>query len=404
MFGGVPLWIGFGLVCCILLPLESTALWRLLGLSSLIVVLGFADDILHLPARSKLVLQALIAVIALSWGGIPPLGGNHISGFLLSLFWIVGLTNAFNLLDNMDGLSAGIALIASLCFVVLCAEGRADHLELGISIAAGAIAGFLLFNYNPARIFMGDSGSLFIGFFLACVSLVYVNRSPQESGGLFVPLAVLAVPIFDTFFVAVTRKLRGQPVSVGGTDHTSHRLVAGGMSERNAVALLFSVSASASLVAFWISRTFFLRAVPLIVSLYVLLFLFGTHLFLRNHGLKPHRNQEGQKVFVLGTSENVELALSFLKGRSIECAGLIDTNGGCDVNRNLWGVRVVGRLDDLGQLAGEYGVSELVLPENESLPCSEAEFRDRCRNERLRLRKLGPVTDSLVAHEARLMA
>src|SRR5262249_9820274 len=153
---------------------------------------------------------------------------------ILTLVWVVGVTNAFNLLDNMDGLAGGMAFIAGgFRLALFLLEG---NLAAAIMTAGfmGAVAGFLIRNVPPARIFMGDAGSLFLGFFLSGLCLVvdaaYYSRGIMAV--LAVPVLLVLIPIFDTTFVTVTRLLRGQAVSQGGRDHTSHRLVALGASER----------------------------------------------------------------------------------------------------------------------------------------------------------------------------
>jgi UDP-GlcNAc:undecaprenyl-phosphate GlcNAc-1-phosphate transferase len=158
---------------------------------------------------------------------------------LLTAIWIVGLTNAFNLLDNMDGLAGGIALIAAIYLAFLFyQQGDTQHAIMSLALA-GALAGFLLHNFYPAAIFMGDAGSLFIG---AALSLLTVHAQGQASNIfslIAIPTCILLVPILDTALVTLTRLLRGQPISQGGRDHASHRLVTLGLSEPQAVLLLY---------------------------------------------------------------------------------------------------------------------------------------------------------------------
>jgi UDP-GlcNAc:undecaprenyl-phosphate/decaprenyl-phosphate GlcNAc-1-phosphate transferase len=534
MFGGVPLWLGFILSCAFLLPRSNHLVWFLLAVSSLMFFFGLVDDLAHLQPRSKILLQLMSAALLMSCGVIYPLRPNLLINVIFSIVWIVGITNAFNLLDNMDGLSAGTALIVSLYLIIFYTISNSPQYALLVAIAAGSIAGFLLFNFNPARIFMGDCGSLFIGFFLGSVSLLQVTHISGVANFVLGPMAVLAIPIFDTLFVSVTRRLRGQPVSVGGTDHSSHRLVSLGLSERKAVFLLYFLAAASGTAALAARKLFWPYAVGLVSSWYLLLLLFGIHLFRGDDSTHEHspfskswlkyvfhrdtlaflldplaltlayylayffrfrisvphseisiflrslpivlsakiaalfvfkiyrhswwrgsigdafrlaratvfgevvivlvltglyrfngysrvvfvvdcalswilllgvrksfflfresvRMWASEKpaqgpVFVLGTSENAELALRFLRDRRILCAGLIDTNGGGDLNRRVWGAQVVGRLDELTVLASRYGVTSVILPENEALPCSEAEFHSRCRHDKLQVMKLG---------------
>ncbi len=223
-FGGVPLFAGFATLSIAFIPWSDYLLWRLIGIASLVFVLGLVDDIYHLTPARKFVGQLLAAGLLISLGVVYPLFGNMVVNVVVTVLWLVGITNAFNLLDNMDGLAAGIALISAGYLAVFFAIGGYRNEAVVVALAAGAIAAFLVFNFNPARIFMGDCGSLFIGFVLgaaSCLEGAHVSRGPAF---LLAPVTVLAIPIFDTLFVSATRRLRGQAISQGGTDHSSHRL------------------------------------------------------------------------------------------------------------------------------------------------------------------------------------
>jgi UDP-GlcNAc:undecaprenyl-phosphate GlcNAc-1-phosphate transferase len=169
---------------------------------------------------------------------------------VITIFWLIGITNAINLLDNMDGLATGIAAIASafLTFNFIASGQTTEALMLGVFTAA--LLGFLIYNSNPASIFMGDSGSMFIGFFLASAALINLagGRSRAFVPVLAVPILVLFIPIFDTTFVTILRKLSGRAASQGGRDHTSHRLVALGLSEKRAVLMLYGLAALSGLL------------------------------------------------------------------------------------------------------------------------------------------------------------
>jgi UDP-GlcNAc:undecaprenyl-phosphate GlcNAc-1-phosphate transferase len=168
---------------------------------------------------------------------------------MLTLFWIVGITNAFNLLDNMDGLCAGTALVAG-SFLLAGIAGDPANMPAALYLSAllGATAGFLVYNFHPASIFMGDTGSLFLGLNLAAVTLVAKSHGASGSGGVLptmaVPVLLLLVPILDTTLVTAVRLLSGRRPSQGGRDHTSHRLVAIGLSQRTAVLTLWALSAA----------------------------------------------------------------------------------------------------------------------------------------------------------------
>ena len=241
---------------------------------------GLVDDVRSLRPPVKLVAQIALAAVLAQLGFVLRLTGVPVLDMLLTLFWLVGVTNAFNLLDNMDGLAAGMAVIAGVFRLVLfLLDGNVAAATMTAGFV-GAVAGFLVRNAPPARIFMGDAGSLFLGFFLGGLCLVvdaaYYSRG--MTAVLAVPVLLVLIPIFDTTFVTITRLLRGQPVSQGGRDHTSHRLVALGGSERRALAVLFGLSIVGGGVALLTYRADFGTAVVLLPLLLVGLALLGVHL------------------------------------------------------------------------------------------------------------------------------
>ena len=215
----------------------------------MIFTLGLVDDLFQLRPTAKLVGQLVAASVLLMSGIGVWLTGVYIVDVMVSLFWFIGITNALNLLDNMDGLAGGVgAIAASFMGVNFLLAG--DVALAGVAFAfAGALVGFLVHNYPPARIFMGDSGSLFTGLVLAGLAL---SPAPGLSRSLFavvvVPAVVLAVPILDTTFVTLTRLLEGRPVSKGGKDHTSHGLVALGIPEERVVWLVWGLAAGGGLI------------------------------------------------------------------------------------------------------------------------------------------------------------
>jgi UDP-GlcNAc:undecaprenyl-phosphate GlcNAc-1-phosphate transferase len=220
-----------------------------LGCVLAIFLVGLVDDFINLKASTKLI--ALIGVAsALVFAGyrLNWLDSRTVDS-LLTILWVVGLANAFNLLDNMDGLCAGTALIVATMMTIglltgVTREIAGDEINF-LAVLAGAIAGFLVYNLPPASIFMGDSGSLLIGFALATFTLSYEGIRASRSDVLAViaaPVFVLLLPIFDTTLVTVSRLLSGRSPARGGRDHSSHRLVAIGLSERRAVFLLWTLA------------------------------------------------------------------------------------------------------------------------------------------------------------------
>ncbi len=223
-----------------------TGEWRtmlpLLIASGLMFVLGFVDDRVQLRPHHKLLGQIAACAIFIMAGNtfhsLPPL-----LSLPITLFWLLGITNAVNLLDNMDGLAAGVSAVCAVTMAICAAGAASAHAASAALVLAGACAAFLLYNFNPARIFMGDCGSMFIGFSLAAMAVNGAQRSaPNLFLSMLVPVAVLAIPIFDTTLVSVVRTLNGRSISQGGRDHTSHRLVALGLSERGTVLVLYALT------------------------------------------------------------------------------------------------------------------------------------------------------------------
>lgn len=240
---------------------------------------GLVDDVRPLRFQVKLVAEIVLAGLMIQLGFLLRLTAYPIVNVFLTLFWIVGITNAFNLLDNMDGLAAGMATLAAgfrLAFFLMDGDLEGARLTAGF---LGATLGFLVRNFPPAKIFMGDAGSLFIGFFLSGVCLVGESAySRGVTAVLVFPMLLVLIPIFDTTFVTLTRLLTGRPVSQGGRDHTSHRLVGLGITEWRALAFLYGISALAGLLATLSYQYGFTHTVVLLTLLLVGLFLLGVHL------------------------------------------------------------------------------------------------------------------------------
>jgi UDP-GlcNAc:undecaprenyl-phosphate GlcNAc-1-phosphate transferase len=207
-------------------------------------VLGFLDDRLRLSPLVKFLPQCTVAILVVHEGVF--LSATHWTWFnyLFSFLWLVGLTNAFNLIDNMDGLCAGVTII--ICGFRVWALGTTGHaVDAGLAALLGsAFLGFLIFNYHPASIFMGDCGSMFVGFSLSALMLVSPEAHTKVfAAAFFYPALTFLYPIFDTLLVATLRRCAGRPISVGGRDHSSHRLVAVGLGERHVVWILWGLTA-----------------------------------------------------------------------------------------------------------------------------------------------------------------
>ena len=253
--------------------------WSILISMVIMFAIGLYDDFKHISPPIKLIFQIIAATIVIFYGN------NTIDFFrwpianiLLTFFWLVGITNAINLLDNMDGLAGGVALITSgFLSIFFWKAGYPDLLILSLSLA-GSILGFLVFNFPPAKIFMGDSGSMFLGFSLAVLAIARRTQASNIFAIVGVPTLVFLLPILDTGLVAITRILRGQSPAIGGTDHTSHRLVAFGLSERQAVLVLYGIAIISGLASIGIEALDYDLSLVLIPILLIMLSLFAAYL------------------------------------------------------------------------------------------------------------------------------
>lgn len=240
------------------------SLWLILGAAAAICVLGLVDDRWGLPWQVRLLLQVAIAVLCVWWQGwrltafinIPMLTGA------MSVLWIVALINSFNMLDNMDGLSAGVAMIVSISlgtFLLITVEdsnGAPQYFVAGLLwVLAGSLAGFLCFNKSPARIFMGDTGSLFVGFMIAVATLLATFTSYQSSNPyrILAPPMVLAVPFYDMISVILIRVREGRSPFQADRCHLSHRLENMGMSRPMAVVSIYILTSICCLCAISLS-------------------------------------------------------------------------------------------------------------------------------------------------------
>ena len=243
--------------------------------------IGVLDDLLQLSPVAKLVSSLAIgAFLVFALAGAGPEDALPSVYTLVATIWFAGICHALNLLDNMDGLAAGVGLIAALFFAVLMGDLIGPALVVLLTALAGALLGFLYWNRSRARLFMGDCGSLFIGAMLGAVSLVPIYNAPLAfvNPAIIVAL-ILAVPLFDTAFVLVLRRLAGRKATKGGTDHVSHRLVSLGFSERSAVRILYLVGIAGGLGAWVLTQGRGLEPVlPLVALFGVAIVLIGIYL------------------------------------------------------------------------------------------------------------------------------
>lgn len=261
--------------------------WGFLTGAVLMFALGLWDDLRPLSPSTKLIWQIAAATLVIFLGYqsafFSPKIENavvaQIPNILLTYLWLVGITNAINLLDNMDGLAGGMSLIASVVLgYFFWRDG--DELLLAVALAlGGALAGFLIHNFPPAKIFMGDSGSLFLGFLLATLAVTHSRQQASNVlAALGVPTLVFLLPILDTGLVTITRLLRGQSPVQGGKDHTSHRLIAFGLSERQTLVVLYTASLIAAFTAAAIESMSYWLSLAIAPMVMVGLALFAAYL------------------------------------------------------------------------------------------------------------------------------
>ena len=275
--GGVAVFVS----CALIYAIAARGQYGVIAATAAgMAVLGFLDDRIQLRPLVKFGCQSVAVVIVLASGvvfratGWPPLD------LALSFLWITGITNAINLIDNMDGLCAGVVIIIAVFrtwFAINTADAAGADL---LMILAGAYAGFLIFNYRPARIFMGDCGSMFAGFALASLTIASpIPHTKALLSGLFYPALTFLYPIFDTMLVSVLRRAAGNPISVGGRDHSSHRLVSLGHSEQKVVWLLWLLTAAGSgagLLTYWMPIEIHAIGALLLLGVAVFGFFLGT--------------------------------------------------------------------------------------------------------------------------------
>jgi UDP-GlcNAc:undecaprenyl-phosphate GlcNAc-1-phosphate transferase len=264
----------------------------LLGTTLVMHVMGLIDDRKALGPYLKLIIQlaaaAMLVILFKDVRALTTLG--PIPSVILTVLWIAGITNAFNFLDNMDGLSSGVAAVCTTSFLITTILIEQWFVAASLALLLGALLGFLFWNFPPARIFMGDSGSLVIGFVLGVLTIrtTYLPKGQDFAAGwysVFAPVIVLALPLYDLIVVSIIRMSRGRSPFKGDTNHFSHRLVARGMSRRTAVLCLYLVTAATAIAAIllpYVTTTF----AAMLIFAQTLLVL-GVVALLEQHPISP---------------------------------------------------------------------------------------------------------------------
>jgi UDP-GlcNAc:undecaprenyl-phosphate/decaprenyl-phosphate GlcNAc-1-phosphate transferase len=252
-------------------------LWGIFLSSFLMLILGLIDDLKDLNFKKKFFWQFIAATILISFDmKIKFISPGYLS-IIFTYLWVIGIMNAVNLIDIMDGLSSGIAIIAGLAFFFINSPLEAHFVNFAAIALCGACLGFLKFNFNPAKIFMGDAGSLFIGTILSAISLG-ANYSGNNGIAVFSPILILIIPIYDTLYISYKRMQRGRSIFMGSKDHVALRLKINGWSVKKTVFVLYVFAIFFSFLAFLIVKSNFEIATGIYIFTLVMALFIGKKL------------------------------------------------------------------------------------------------------------------------------
>ena len=291
--GGLAIYLSFIIGLLIIRPDDPYTFPIVIG-SLIIIVTGVLDDVMELSAKLKLLGQLAAALVVVLGGGLDvdfinlPFGGQLNFGYFsipLTILWIVGITNAINLIDGLDGLAAGVSSIA-LITISLMAFLKGDVFVLSIALMVlGSTIGFLFYNFHPAKIFMGDTGALFLGYMIAVLSMLGFKNVTFFS--LIIPVIILGVPISDTFFAIIRRIVHKQPLSAPDKSHLHHCLLNAGFSHRQAVLVIYAIAVMFSLAAVIFTMATVWGSLIVVAVLLVLIELFVEIVGLVSKDYKP---------------------------------------------------------------------------------------------------------------------
>lgn len=290
--GGLAIYISF-IIGLIITHEDSPYLWPIIIGSLIIVLTGILDDKYDLPPRYKLIGQLLAAIVAIR-GGFDlefinlPFGGQLEFGYFtipLTILWIVGMTNAINFIDGLDGLAAGVSSIALITLSIM-AFIQGDPFVITISLVLlGSTLGFLVYNFYPAKIFMGDSGALFLGYMIAVLSLLGFKNVTFVS--FVIPIIILGVPISDTFFAIIRRLVNRKPLASADQQHLHHRLISSGFSHRQTVLIIYGIAIMFSLAAVIFSMATVWGSLLILAVLLLVIELFAELIGLAGKNYRP---------------------------------------------------------------------------------------------------------------------
>ena len=301
--GGLAIFFGFLLSALVFLPLNDELRGMLLG-GVIIVILGIFDDIYALPAKPKFLIQIIAALVAALSGNCVEFLSNpnilssepywELGGLAIpiSVLWIVGITNAVNLIDGLDGLACGVSTISASTLLVIALIVAEPEVAIITAALTGACLGFLPYNLNPAKIFMGDTGSTFLGFILATVSIQGLFKFHMIIS-FAVPFLMLGLPIFDTCFAILRRVAKGQSPMSPDRGHIHHRLIDMGFTQKQAVAVLYVISAILGLSAVVLTTNGIVKAMLFLMALCVAGGI-AARVYLSHHE-KEHKNSDSKE-------------------------------------------------------------------------------------------------------------
>ncbi|WP_088006220.1 glycosyltransferase family 4 protein [Indiicoccus explosivorum] len=294
--GGLAIFCAFLIGYIIARPEDPAVLPILIG-TAIIVATGVLDDMLEITAKAKLAGQLLAAAIVVTWGGLQiefinlPFGGQVDFGYLsipLTIIWIVGITNAVNLIDGLDGLAAGVSTIAMITLAGMAYIMGDMFVLVMAGLLVASTLGFLFYNFHPAKIFMGDTGALFLGFIISVLALMGFKNVTAVA--LIIPIIMLGVPISDTFFAIVRRLREKQPLSAADKSHLHHCLLRAGFSHRQTVLIIYGIAALFGLAALLFSQATVWGAILLITVMLIVIELFVEVIGLAGKNYRPLLN------------------------------------------------------------------------------------------------------------------
>ena len=294
--GGMAIFGAFVIGYLLLRPSDEHAIGILVG-AVIIIITGFLDDMLEITAKAKMIGQLAAAIVVVTWGGLQiefinlPFFGPLDFGYLsipITILWIVGITNAINLIDGLDGLAAGVSTIALISISVMAMIMGEMFVVATAAILAASALGFLFYNFHPAKIFMGDTGALFLGYMISVLALLGYKNVTMIS--LIIPIIILGVPISDTFFAIIRRVRMKQKISAPDKSHLHHCLLRAGFSHRQTVLIIYGLAILFGVAAVLFSQATVWGAIVLIIVMLLAIELFVEIIGLAGTNYRPLLN------------------------------------------------------------------------------------------------------------------